>query len=211
MLAAALALTCYWNSLQGGLVHDDIFAIRDNEDVRPDAPLSQVFSNDFWGKPMSSNVSHKSYRPLTILTFRMNYALHGLDPWGYHAVNVALHAVVTALFGWLCRRVAFAERDLVFLAMCLFASHPVHTEAVSEHFARVGGLEGGGANLRARRLITIHGIALSTTPHTGCYAYTEQYCTVSTYYLLSANASLMILWPANCLYDIPTYYIWMVL
>lgn len=138
-LAAALTLTCYWNSLQGGLVHDDIFAIRDNEDVRPDAPLSQIFSNDFWGKPMSSNVSHKSYRPLTILTFRVNYALHGLEPWGYHAVNVALHAVVTALFGWLCRRVAFAERDLVFLAMCVFASHPIHTEAVSEYFARVGG------------------------------------------------------------------------
>ena len=133
-LAVIVALTCYLNSLNAGLVHDDIFAIRDNADVRPDSPLRQVFANDFWGKPMSSNVSHKSYRPLTILTFRVNYGLHGLEPWGYHLVNVLLHAAVTVLFGWLCRRVAFAEGDLVFLAMCLFASHPVHTEAVGSYY-----------------------------------------------------------------------------
>ena len=106
--------------------------IRDNPDVQKDAPLSQLFSDDFWGKPMSSNVSHKSYRPLTVLTFRLNYALHGLEPWGYHALNVALHAVVTALLEWLCRHAVFAETDLAFLAMAFFAAHPVHTEAVSE-------------------------------------------------------------------------------
>lgn len=130
-IAVVVAAVCYWNSMQGGLVHDDIFAIRDNRDIRPETPLEQVFSDDFWGKPMSSNVSHKSYRPLTVLTFRVNYALHGLDPWGYHAVNVVLHVLVTAVLGCLCRRAAFAEPDLIFLVMCLFASHPLHTEAVS--------------------------------------------------------------------------------
>ena len=130
-IAATLAIICYWNSLQGGLVHDDIFAIRDNLDVRQETSLAKVFSNDFWGKPMNSNVSHKSYRPLTVLTFRANYALHGLEPWCYHLVNVMLHAVVTVLLGWLCRRIVFRQPDLVLLVMCLFASHPVHTEAVS--------------------------------------------------------------------------------
>ena len=133
LIAAALAVSCYWNSLGCGLVHDDIFAIRDNADVRPETPLTSVFSNDFWGRPMSSNTSHKSYRPLTILSFRANYALHGLEPWGYHGVNVGLHAAVTVMVGWLCRRLAFPEPDLTFLVMCLFASHPVHTEAVSIH------------------------------------------------------------------------------
>ncbi|CAI8030256.1 Protein O-mannosyl-transferase TMTC1, partial [Geodia barretti] len=131
VVAAALAVTCYWNSLECGLVHDDIFAIRDNADVRPGTPLASAFSDDFWGKPMSSNVSHKSYRPLTILSFRANYALHGLEPCGYHAANVGLHAVVTVMVGWLCRRLVFPEPDLTFLVMCLFASHPVHTEAVT--------------------------------------------------------------------------------
>jgi len=30
-------------------------------------------------------------RPLTFLTFALNYRLGGLNPWGYHAVNMAIH------------------------------------------------------------------------------------------------------------------------
>jgi hypothetical protein len=32
--------------------------------------LGDVFLHDFWGDDIQSNVSHKSYRPLTVLTFR---------------------------------------------------------------------------------------------------------------------------------------------
>ncbi|GBP93465.1 Transmembrane and TPR repeat-containing protein 3 [Eumeta japonica] len=42
--------------------------------------------------------SHKSYRPLTVLTFRWNYAVHGLQPAGYHLVNLLLHALVSLLY-----------------------------------------------------------------------------------------------------------------
>ncbi len=133
-LATLLVLLCYWNGLNGDLVHDDIFAIRDNRDLRTDTPLAQVFQDDFWGKPMSSALSHKSYRPLTVLTFRLNYALHGLEPRGYHVINVALHALATSLFGWVCRRVVFAGEGAgrnALLCALMFAAHPVHTEAVS--------------------------------------------------------------------------------
>ena len=47
---------------------------------------------------MFQEQSHKSYRPLCVLTFRWNYLLHQLRPTGYHLVNVALHALVCALF-----------------------------------------------------------------------------------------------------------------
>ena len=131
-----LSTCCYLNSLQGQLVHDDVFAIHDNSDVRPSTPLGKVFQDDFWGTPMSSETSHKSYRPLTVLTFRLNYLLHGLEPWGYHAANVVLHALVTLLFGFLCKHVAFRHDDhhLAFLSGALFATHPVHTEAVSCYY-----------------------------------------------------------------------------
>lgn len=82
---------------------------------------------------MSSRTSHKSYRPFTVLTFRLNYLLHGLDPWGYHLVNLFLHLLATLLFGWLCRKEIFGEKlgHCSVLAMLLFSTHPVHTEAVS--------------------------------------------------------------------------------
>ena len=142
LIACLLAVSCYLNSLNGDLVHDDVFAVRDNQDLRPSAPVGRLLVDDFWGEPMSSPTSHKSYRPLTVLTFRLNYAMHELKPWGYHVINVVLHGFATLLFGAVCRVVVFTgtpghgkeggdPESLVFTAMMLFASHPVHTEAVS--------------------------------------------------------------------------------
>ena len=141
-IASLLSLACYLNSLSGELVHDDIFAVQDNQDLRSSTPIRQLFLDDFWGEPMSSPTSHKSYRPLTVLTFRLNYALHELEPWGYHVINVLLHGVTTVLFGLVCRKMVFGgagrKTDLeVFIAMLLFASHPVHTEAVSLYYTTV--------------------------------------------------------------------------
>lgn len=65
-----LCSLCYSNSLYGELVHDDVWAIVNNPDVRPGSSLRNIFRNDFWGKRMADNTSHKSYRPLCILTFK---------------------------------------------------------------------------------------------------------------------------------------------
>lgn len=130
-LLAALCILSYWNSLSGDLLHDDIFAIRDNKDIRTDTPLSQLFHNDFWGKSMADPTSHKSYRPLTILSFKANYVMHGLNPFGYHIVNVILHMTCTQLVYVLGERVIFATgTSLSLQTASLFAVHPIHTEAV---------------------------------------------------------------------------------
>lgn len=70
-----LAILVYANGLTGDFVHDDIFAIKRNRDVTGRNPLADVFFHDFWGTPMSSNSSHKSYRPLTTLTFRYEFQI----------------------------------------------------------------------------------------------------------------------------------------
>ena len=61
---------CFAGSLDGEFVFDDAEAVTNNEDVRPETPLAQLFQNDFWGTNIKNNKSHKSYRPLTILSFR---------------------------------------------------------------------------------------------------------------------------------------------
>uniref|UniRef100_A0A3Q1HP61 dolichyl-phosphate-mannose--protein mannosyltransferase n=1 Tax=Anabas testudineus TaxID=64144 RepID=A0A3Q1HP61_ANATE len=100
--------------------------------------------NDFWGSNLSSNSSHKSYRPLTVLTFRLNYLLAGgLHPVGFHVLNIILHAVISALmidvFAILIGGLAYDEKGMILnhapktslLAALLFAAHPVHTESVA--------------------------------------------------------------------------------
>lgn len=76
--------------------------------------------------------SHKSYRPLTVLTFRLNYLADGLNPLGYHLVNVAIHAFVSVLF----HRYALTllkDAQVSLLIALLFAVHPIHTDAVGLH------------------------------------------------------------------------------
>ncbi|CAG4951352.1 unnamed protein product [Parnassius apollo] len=54
-LGAILVLACilvYHNSLYCGFVFDDISAIKENRDLRPQTPISNIFLNDFWGTPI---------------------------------------------------------------------------------------------------------------------------------------------------------------
>ncbi|KAM6153843.1 protein O-mannosyl-transferase TMTC1 isoform 2-T2 [Erethizon dorsatum] len=80
---------------------------------------------------MAENSSHKSYRPLCVLTFKLNILLTGMDPFYFHAVNVILHCLVTLVLMYTCDRAVFRSRGLAFVTALLFAVHPVHTEAVA--------------------------------------------------------------------------------
>ncbi|XP_039917041.1 protein O-mannosyl-transferase TMTC1 [Hirundo rustica] len=128
---AGLCALCYGNSLRGEFVHDDVWAIVNNPDVRAAAPVSAAFANDFWGKRMAENTSHKSYRPLCVLTFKLNILLAGMNPFYFHAVNVILHCLVTLVLMYTCDKAVFKDCRLAFVTALFFAVHPIHTEAVT--------------------------------------------------------------------------------
>ena len=73
-------------------------------DLRPQTSLSKLMEHDFWGTPLRSNRSNKSFRPLTVLTFRINYSIHELDPFGKksNTVVVSPNMVVVACSAY-CR------------------------------------------------------------------------------------------------------------
>ncbi|XP_062441003.1 protein O-mannosyl-transferase TMTC3 isoform X3 [Rhea pennata] len=85
--------------------------------------------NDFWGTPMSEERSHKSYRPLTVLTFRLNYLFSELNAVSYHFLNLVFHVVVCIVFLKVCK--LFLDNRSSVVASLLFAVHPIHTEAVT--------------------------------------------------------------------------------
>lgn len=105
-------------------------AILGNLDVIGNKPWHHILQDDFWGTPLSDSGSHGSYRPLCVLTFRLNYILGGLKPIGYHAVNVFLHCIATILVIKLSRHL-LPRGPGTTIAGLLFATHPIHTEAVA--------------------------------------------------------------------------------
>lgn len=69
-IPCVLGACIYYNSLNGQFVHDDLSAITTNNDVTGSAPTWDFLYNDFWGTALLDPRSHKSYRPLTVLTFK---------------------------------------------------------------------------------------------------------------------------------------------
>ncbi|XP_032878990.1 protein O-mannosyl-transferase TMTC4 isoform X2 [Amblyraja radiata] len=143
-VVATLALLCFGISYNGDFVFDDSEAIINNKDLRPETSLGHLWEHDFWGTNLISNTSHKSYRPLTVLTFRLNYLVAGgLHPIGFHVVNIALHSMISVmtldvfsvLLGGLVHdgqgQLLNKAPKASFLAAMLFAIHPVHTESVA--------------------------------------------------------------------------------
>uniref|UniRef100_A0A8D0CAG3 dolichyl-phosphate-mannose--protein mannosyltransferase n=1 Tax=Salvator merianae TaxID=96440 RepID=A0A8D0CAG3_SALMN len=135
---------CFANSYNGDFVFDDSEAIINNKDLRAETPLDDLWYHDFWGSKLSSNTSHKSYRPLTVLTFRINYHLAGgFHPLGFHVINILLHCIISVLivdvFSILLGGLQYSNKgrrlNLVpkssLLAALLFAVHPIHTECIA--------------------------------------------------------------------------------
>lgn len=79
-------------------------AIKTNPDVQWSTPIENLFKNDFWGTPIDQSGSHKSYRPLCTLTFKLNHYFHQFDASGYHLVNLVIHCLVCLLFTSLAKR-----------------------------------------------------------------------------------------------------------
>ena len=131
----------YLNSLANKFVLDDREAILSNSDVVRGTPIRNIFRNDFWGVSMSHPESHKSYRPITILSFRLQFDLHGASPIGFHLVNVLLHSLLTLLFTSSCLAIT-KSHSVALLAGLLFGVHPIHTEAVAGVVGRAEILSG---------------------------------------------------------------------
>ena len=140
LLAAACALGVYGNSsaLNGPLLYDDKAAVLRNPVVLGDVPQSRVWELDFWGQhALADPASHKSWRPLVTLSYRLNYKLHGAEPFGYHCVNAAVHTAVTlAVAPFVSTACACPSSLAPALAAVLFAVHPVHVEAIQNIVGR---------------------------------------------------------------------------
>lgn len=54
-----------------------------------------------------------------------------LNPWGFHVVNVMIHALVVQMIILLARYELNCGNHLTLMTSLFFATHPIHTEAVS--------------------------------------------------------------------------------
>jgi tetratricopeptide (TPR) repeat protein len=129
MLACAIAFLAYVPTLGFPFVYDDKPQIVQNPAIHAWRYWPHYFTSHAWAE-LYPNVSGNYYRPLFLLWFRLNHAMFGLDPKGWHLTTVLCHVAATYMVFALVHRLA-ASRWIAFSAATLFALHPVHMESVA--------------------------------------------------------------------------------
>lgn len=144
LLAVATVLV-YAGAVRDALVFDDKFFFPKGRSLTL-AELGRIFSQDAWE---ATGTRSGVYRPLTLLSILLDSTVYGATPAALHATNVALHVTaVLLLFSLLAQLLdAPSLRQLVgprpwprllgaFGAALIFATHPIHSEAVNSIFNR---------------------------------------------------------------------------
>lgn len=72
-----------------------------------------------------------NYHPLTTLSYAIEYAIVGEEPWLYHLNNILLHCINTLLVFILFWRIFQRKFLPSFFVAALFALHPMHVESVA--------------------------------------------------------------------------------
>jgi protein O-mannosyl-transferase len=119
VVIAGACFLAYSPALKGPFLWDDNKYITDNELIgAPDGLFRIWFSTDV----------PSQYFPLVYTSFRFEYRLWGLNPIGYHVVNIVLHILCALLLWLILRRLSIPA---AFVAAAAFALHPVNVESVA--------------------------------------------------------------------------------
>ncbi len=139
-----LGVLLYAVTVPGTFVYDDVLLLMLDERLGPQID---------WLAYLTDGYHHgvdNLYRPLTSLSFALQYRFAGLTAWPYHLVNVLLYGgccgMVAATAGRLARLLGTRRTasktpginppTVALLAGLLFAVHPVHVEAVAGIYGR---------------------------------------------------------------------------
>ena len=148
LFAFLAAVLLYLPTVRYGYVQDDRAIIVSNPAAHSVGAALGAFDDPYWPRESGAGL----YRPVTILSFAIDWTLSGGRAGWFHVMNALWHGLVTVLLvlvlvRWLPPLAATA-------AGVVFAWHPVHVEAVASIVGRAELLAAAGilgAVLAARR------------------------------------------------------------
>jgi hypothetical protein len=120
LLLFVAIVIAYQPAWHAGFIWDDDRYVTDNPLLSTKDGLLQI-----WFSP---KYTPSQYFPLTYTALRIEHSLWGLNPAGYHWVNILLHAVNALMVWQLLKRLSVPG---AWLAAAIFALHPVQVESVA--------------------------------------------------------------------------------
>ena len=115
---------------------DDHSLILNNPGLQNNRFLQEFLFTPFGispGKDVNSRMLSQSvqyYRPLTSLSFYLDYQIWGFNPSGFHITNIIIHLINLLLIYWLLLYIGFSSFQS-YLGVLLFSTIPFHFENVA--------------------------------------------------------------------------------
>ncbi len=131
LAAVALSFLIYGNSIRGDFVFDDRVVVQERHDLKDFGNIFNLFVSPYHQNTPQSSL----FRPLTMVSYSLNYAVLGNNPAGFHVVNIILHGLCSFLAFLLVLKLS-GSRRLAYFSAILFLTHPLHTEAVASIVGR---------------------------------------------------------------------------
>ncbi|MCG8431154.1 MAG: tetratricopeptide repeat protein [Candidatus Omnitrophica bacterium] len=122
-----LGLLLYTHVLNGPFLWDDTALVQYNPLIRDWSHLGRIFSSDI-GSGFA--VRYNGYRPLSVMSYLIDYTHGGPSPYFFHLTNIFLHILVAVEIFYLVRLSSKDTRTAA-VASLIFIVHPVHTQAVA--------------------------------------------------------------------------------
>ncbi len=126
LVVAAAGFLTFARSWDHPFVYDDRLAVGEHPLLKPDSPWPKLLVEPYWPRDATPD---PLYRPVTMLSFRLNGFLFGRDAAGFLVVNSFLHALTCCVIALLAMML-WQRPSAGLIAGLLFATHPVHAEAV---------------------------------------------------------------------------------
>lgn len=131
LIISIFALTLYVNTLHHGFVLDDTAVIENNKFVKEGIKgIPQLFTTFYWQGYWEANAG--LYRPVSLITFAVEYQLSPDNPMIHHLINILLYAITCCLLFRLLSKLFSGINPVFFLFVTLlFTAHPAHTEVIA--------------------------------------------------------------------------------
>jgi protein O-mannosyl-transferase len=126
---ALVAFLAFVDTTSYGFVFDDDFQVLRNPWIRNWSGLKEVFTSNVW-QFKNPNMVSNYYRPFHMVMHMLGYSLSGLQPHGYHIINLALHCICTILVALIAFRLT-RDNYLAGASALIFALHPIHAESIA--------------------------------------------------------------------------------
>jgi protein O-mannosyl-transferase len=117
----------YSNVYDMKFVYDDEFYIQKNKFLDSFQSVRDIFSTN---STAGAGFQDSFYRPLQFFLYLLVKQTFGGEPWGFHLLNVSLHALNACLVFLLAQLVGFSKKQALLVSL-FWSAHPVHTEVIA--------------------------------------------------------------------------------